>query len=53
MIVIRARSWFDRLTTSGQRVGNCRDIAHPEPFDSPLILSSKDEPFAQDRLVEG
>jgi len=28
--------------------------AHPEPFDSPLILSlSKDEPLAQDRPVEG
>jgi hypothetical protein len=28
--------------------------ARPEPFDSPLILSlSKDEPLAQDRLVEG
>ena len=28
--------------------------AHPEPFDSPLILSlSKDERLAQDRPVEG
>ena len=37
-------SWFDKLTTS----------AHPEPFDSPLILSlSKDEQLAQDRPVEG
>ena len=37
-------TWFDGLTMS----------ARPEPFDSPLILSlSKDERFAQDRLVEG
>ena len=29
-------------------------LAHPEPFDSPLILSrSKDERLAQDRPVEG
>jgi hypothetical protein len=37
-------AWFDKVTMS----------ARPEPFDSPLILSlSKDEPLAQDRLVEG
>jgi len=37
-------AWFDKLTMS----------AHPEPFDSPLILSlSKDEQLAQDRPVEG
>jgi hypothetical protein len=37
-------AWFDTLTMS----------AHPEPFDSPLILSlSKDERLAQDRPVEG
>ena len=37
-------AWFVKLTTS----------AHPEPFDSPLILSlSKDEQLAQDRPVEG
>jgi hypothetical protein len=41
---IAETAWFDRLTMS----------AHPEPFDSPLILSpSKDEQLAQDRPVEG
>jgi hypothetical protein len=31
-----------------------KDTDHPEPFDSPFVLSlSKDERFAQDRLVEG
>ena len=41
---IAETAWFDKLTIS----------AHPEPFDSPLILSpSKDEQLAQDRPVEG
>src|SRR5436309_2907888 len=37
-----------------QRSTILRLNAHPEPFDSTLILSlSKDERFAQDRPVEG
>src|SRR5216117_3283417 len=46
---ITARS----LTERARLVRDAKYTAHPEPFDSTLILSlSKDERAAQDRLVE-